>query len=37
MNFTEIDTNVFVYLDSDIHYVSRNIHIVEDALLPIRL
>lgn len=37
MNFTEIETNVFVYLDSDVHYIARNIHIVEDALLPIRM
>ena len=37
MNFTEIETNIFVYLDSDVHYIARVIHIVEDALLPIRL
>lgn len=37
MGFTEIETDVFVYLESDIHMVQRYAHIVDDTLMPIRM
>jgi hypothetical protein len=37
MNFTEIEPDVYVYLDSDILFIARLSQMVDDALMPIRM
>jgi hypothetical protein len=37
MNFTEIEPDVYVYLESDMHLISRYAQIIDDSLMPVRM
>ena len=37
MNFTEIETDVFVYLESDVIRIAKYASMIDDALMPVRM
>lgn len=37
MNFIEVEPEIFIYLDSDLHFIARLISLVDDSLMPIRM
>ena len=37
MSFTEIEPSIFVYLEDNLHQIAKFVHMVENALNPIRM